>query len=373
MKKWPIKIIVLFLVSIFIFSCSEKEEEIKIGIILPLTGPGAAYGQQTWEGINLAHKIISKDSESDQKLILQVEDSQTLSSVGVSSAQKLVYQDNVKLIIGALASNITLAISPIAEREKVLLLSPGSSADSISYAGDYIFRIAPTDRYDGKFLAETIKNKYGIDFTAVIYLNNSFGRGLYDIFQKNYEKLGGQIILAEPFLQGENNFRITLEKIKNLRLNSLLLVANTIENIVVLRQIKELNINVQIFAPSTFNDPKILEEAGSLAEGVVFSAASFAGIKNQPNVEKFLEEFKMEYDRVPTTFSAYGYDALIILSHLIREHGMKVESIKKGLYSLKNYQGASGELSFDQNGDAQVQLSLFTVSENSFKVINTGR
>ena len=175
---------------VFSVGCAKNDDgEIKIGVILPLTGPGAPYGQAEREGIELAINQFNAGGvvNGKRKIRLIIEDSKTEPASGVSAINKLIQLDKVKVVIGDLASSVTLAMAPIAESHKVLLITPGASNPKISDAGDYIFRLYPSDDYQGKLLAKWASTK-GINQVGIIHINNDFGFGLKDKFKSDFER-----------------------------------------------------------------------------------------------------------------------------------------------------------------------------------------
>ena len=210
-------------------------------------------------------------------------------------------------------------------------------------------------------------NKYGIRTVSILYLNNDFGIGLKTNFESNFEKLGGKLLISEAINMGSNEIKAPVTKLMSANPDALLLIAASNENVNALKQIRQLGIKTRIFAPSSFNSPEIVQQAGDLAEGIIFSAASFDGIKDQENVRFFLKAFKLKYpEKEPTTFTAYGYDALKILINQIKIFGYNSTLVKNSLYNMAPFEGASGSTSFDENGDAKKQLTLFEVKKGLF-------
>ncbi len=163
MKSIQCKSAVLLIISIvvasfmvFSFGCAKKEEkEIKIGAILPLTGDAAQYGQSAKKGMELAVNEINERGGIDNKKIkLIIEDRQGQVKDGVAAFRKLITVEKVPIIIGELLSSITLAIAPLANENKVVILSPASTAPKITEAGDYIFRNVASDIVEGQIMAE---------------------------------------------------------------------------------------------------------------------------------------------------------------------------------------------------------------------------
>jgi branched-chain amino acid transport system substrate-binding protein len=373
MKKWVLFLVVglALALGISVLLKSRQKDALRIGVILPLTGPGAPYGNQVMEGINVAAaEAVAQGLVEKERLKLIVEDDKTETAQGVNAINKLISADGVRVVIGALASSVTLACAPVAEREKVLLLSPGSSSDLISEAGDYIFRIAPRDSYDGEFLARAMSRDFGVKSAAILHLDNDFGVGLMKSFVAAFEGNGGKVVMRESFPMGSSDFRTQITKLKTGTFDALLLIAAGNENVVALRQIREIGLKTQMFAPSTLNDPDLIRLAGESANGVIFSAASFDGIKNDPAVKAFFEAFSRAYrDKQPTTFTAYGYDSLMILLRAIKEKGYDSERIKTFLYSMPVFHGASGPTTFDAKGDALKELTLFRISDGKSQAL----
>jgi len=235
MKRSLYFILTLLLAFSFgIFGC-EKKEEIKIGVMTPLTGESAKYGQDIKRGYDLAtEEINEKGGIQGKKLLLIYEDDEGKPDKAVSAAQKLIQRDKVSVILGALWSSPTLAVAPIAEKNKVVLLSSGSSSPKITDAGDYIFRNEISEAYGAKESAKLYFNA-GFKKIATIYINNDYGIGVRDITKEIYEQLGGVVTTSEAFEQDEKDFRTQLLKIKETNPEAILIVSYK-EAILILKQ-----------------------------------------------------------------------------------------------------------------------------------------
>ncbi len=364
-------IILILIASLMVFSlgCAKKEEkEIKIGAILPLTGPGAPYGQAEREGMEIAVNEINKGGGiRGQRLALIIEDSKTEPATGVAAINKLIQVDKTKIVLGALASSVTLAIAPIAEENKIVLITPGSSNPKISEAGDYIFRLYPSDNYQGKILAGwALKNK--ISKVGVIYINNDFGVGLKEQFKKEIETNGGKIVIEEGYEQGGKDFRSQLAKIKAKEVDGIFIIAAGQENANILIQAKEMGVKKRFFAPDAFKDENILKVAGNASDGVVCSAPRFSLSENRIKVQEFLSKFKESYKKEPNVFAAYGYDAVSLIADLLGKYKYDSTELKNELYKVK-YEGVIGEIAFDKNGDLIPAMDFYVVKEGRFQLL----
>lgn len=360
-------IVVLALAIVLIVTQTKKEPGvIKIGVIIPLTGSSAKYGEDIKRGYDLAvEEINEKGGITGRKIKLIYEDDEGKPEKAVAAAQKLIQKEKVIAILGALWSSPTLAVAPIAEKAKVILLSSGSSSPKITYAGDYIFRNEISDAYGAEQSAILYFNA-GFKKIAIIYVNNDYGIGVRDVTIQSYKKLGGEVTTAEAFEQDEKDFRTQLLKIKRTNPDAILIVSYK-EAILILKQMKELGIKKQILGTPLFEDLEIIEKAGELAEGAIYTYyGTFDSKSEDKKIKEFVRKFKGKYGVEPEYYAPIGYDAVKILSLSIERGGLKPEQIKDALYHIKNFPGLSGTTSFDQNGDVEKPVILKIVRSGKF-------
>jgi branched-chain amino acid transport system substrate-binding protein len=186
---------IIILSLVILSGCVKKEEnEIRIGAILPLTGDAAEWGSNTKNGIDLAvDNINSGGGINGRKIKILYEDTQGMPQNGVAAIQKLINVEKLPTVIDDSMSSVTLAMAPIAENNKVVLLSVGATAPKISEAGKYIFRIWNSDDLEGKVSARFVYDDLKLKNAAILYINNDYGTGLDSVFKKAFEELGGKI------------------------------------------------------------------------------------------------------------------------------------------------------------------------------------
>ena len=166
----PIFLIMIIFSIVCIFSCSKKDEkEIKIGAVLPLSGSAGKYGESAKKGIDLAVKKINMDEGSNgRKIRIIYEDTQGIPQQGVAAIKKLITVDNVQVVIGAMASSVTLAIAPVVEKNEIVLISPASSNPNITHVGDYVFRNCVSDLYEGSSIAQVAAKDIQLHRVAIL-------------------------------------------------------------------------------------------------------------------------------------------------------------------------------------------------------------
>ncbi len=347
----PLVAILLAAILALPLACGKKEaQEIKIGAIGPLTGELASYGEWFKNSIDIAVDNLNlKGGVLGKRIRVVYEDSQADSRMGVTVARKLIDVDKVAALLGPVASGVTLAVAPIAEQNKIVLLSPISSNHRITDAGDYIFRIAPSDALQGKIVAEWTYNQLGYKTAAVLYVTNDYGDGLRQEFGRSYAALGGSVIGAEGSEQNATDFRSQLTKIAQVKPDFIFVAVYPKEAGRVAKQIKEMGVNIPIIGTDPFHDEQVLQIAGDAANGIRFTdVADVSG----PEFKSFATEYKLRYNSEANIVAAESYDGLNVLVLAIeRANSLESSKIRDALYSIQGYKGASGEISFDRNGD----------------------
>jgi len=359
---------VLLLIVFSLPACSKKQpesKEIKIGATLPLSGDAAIWGNNTKEGIDLAvEQVNSSGGVLGKKIVVVYEDTEALPQKGVSAYQKLVQVDKVTAIIDDSISSVTLAMAPLAQKDHVVILATGATAPKISDAGEYIFRIWNSDAYEGQVAAEYAFNTLGLRDIAILYINNDYGKGLDDVFSTQFKKLGGKIVSSQSFEQNSADMRSQLTKIQSTNPAGLYLVGYPKEIPVALVQAKELGITTKLIGTVAMQDPKLIENAREAAEGLMFP---YPKDPNGKEVEAFNASFKKKYGKAPGITSDVGYDAVkMIVKAIELSKGSSGDDIKKGLNMLKDFPGASGVMTFDENGDVHKPMGIKVIKNGEF-------
>ena len=350
-KKFLIGTIIALLLVVagigYYMTTPSVAETIKIGHIGPLTGFAASYGEQEKEAIDLAlAEINANGGINGDRLAAIHEDDQLDPTLATNALNKLIADDKVPAVIGELSSSVTLALAPIAERNKIVLISHLANSNKISSAGDYIFRIQATDALEAKYLVELASS---LNFTdcAILYINNDFGTDLEQSVNENFAKNGGTVTISEGYNPDATDFRTQLTKIQAKNPKVIFLLGYYNDMSLVLKQAKEIGIKSQFIADDSFNDPQILDLAGNAAEGVMFVSPPTGG----PKWDEFNQKIKSKYGSNATIWAAMAYDATNLLATAMKSNGTTSEAIKNGLYQIKDYPGVTGNITFDKNGD----------------------
>lgn len=338
-----------------------------MGALLPLTGDIAEYGKRCKAGIDLAVKQINERGGINGALLNVIyEDSRGIPRDGVTAFQKLVSVDKVKAVIGPVASSVALAVEPIATKNRVILFSPAASSPKLTGISEYFFRDWPSDVFEATVLAEFVHSKLGLRAIAILYVNNEYGIGLKSEFMRRFQELKGTVPIVESYEQGASDFRSQLTKIKAAEPNAVYLAGYHREMAAATKQIRELGMSMQILGDGDYGVQELLKIAGSAAEGAIFSIPEYDPTRGGESMRLFAESFRKEYGSEPSIFEANAYDAVMLLAVAIAKVGVSTDRIADHLASIKNYDGASGTISFGPDREVVKPVSIKVVRDGAF-------
>jgi branched-chain amino acid transport system substrate-binding protein len=364
-------IIAAIMISLFVIAgCAQitgqavHSDTIKIGAVLPMTGKSAQYGIWIQEGLELAKgQINAEGGIKGKQLEIIYEDDQCDAKLASTAMQKLVDQDKVPVVYGSWCSSSVLAQAPIAEESQTVLVGEAISP-KIRDAGDFVFRMQPDARYYIKELVPFVCKELGIKKVAILYINNDFGVDQADVFQTEFEKLGGEITAKEAFEQGAADFKTELTKIKFSGAEAVFAPGYT-ELAVILKQAKELGMETQFFASVPFENPDIVHAAGNAAEGVIYPH-HFDPEAEYLLTKQYQEGYQEKYGEKSEGFAALAYDGMRIISTAMQECGEDSVCIKEELYKVNDFPGVTGPTTFDEHGDVIKPIVIKTVKNQEF-------
>lgn len=333
-------------------SQQTSSEKVKIGYMGPLSGDAASYGIGVQRGIELAQ------AQSNAPIELITEDSQCDPTESVNVITKLITVDGVQAIIGELCSGATLAAAPIAEENGVVLISPASTSPEVSEAGEYIFRTVPSDAEQGKFAAELAYDD-GHKKIASLYSNEAYGTGYSEVLVAEFTQLGGQVVANEAFERGATDLRSQLTKIRGAEPDAIFIITNSPDSAsAALKQIAELGIDATLYGAEGLASPQVIQGAQGGAEGMFITSVSSGG-------EDFKQNHISSFGEEPGPFAAQGYDAYMVLANAVSAGATDGQSIRTHLHAME-YEGASGTIIFNAQGDVSGNYDILRVEKSEF-------
>mgnify|MGYP001562816432 CR=1 FL=1 len=377
-------LILLLVCAIFILSCVQNSlggaithlpdsfnGSYKIGVMLALTGDAATYGLPEQQAIKIAIDEINFNGGVNGKSLLVVyEDGKCNPKDGNAAAQKLINIDKVKVIIGGSCSGETLGAAPIAEANKVILISPSSTSPDITNAGDFIFRVAPSDAKAGIVAADYAFNKLRARKAALITESADYPQGLRRVFKENFIKLGGKIASDETYNPEDTDFRTQITKAKASNPDIIYIVPQAPpKGVLLIKQIKEAGLKQQLLTAEVLIGRNVIEENAGDIEGLIGVEQEFD--ETNPKASALFAKYKkITGEKAPfPTYMAGAYDIVYLIADAVRINGYESERVMNYLYSVKSYKGALGNITIDSYGDPIMDFSVKKVKNGQLVIL----
>jgi neutral amino acid transport system substrate-binding protein len=375
---------------------AEQAAAAKIGTLLPLTGDLAAYGGPMEDGARLAIKQVNENGGvlgSDLTLVTM--DSGTSTTIANEAMNHLATIEKVPAVIGAAGSSVSMAIINIAISNKIVQISPSNTGpDFTTYPDDgFYWRTVPSDALQGKAMAKLAKES-GYATASTIVINNDYGVGFEKVFKEEFEKLGGTVVDRVKYESTAATFDSEVDKVSANDPDVIVLVGYPDTGSIILKAAYEkgaMDTSEWLLSEGMRTD-ELAEKVGKDAEGK-YIVAGFTGTTPDPRAAGpayavFAAAYEAEYGREPATFSSNTYDAAAIIALAIEKAGRadgtairdvipdvanapgeEVSDIGTALALIRNgteinYQGASGEITFDSVGDVFGEYCTWQITDD---------
>lgn len=365
------KSLALGILSLTLPSASAyAEDTVKIGVIQPLTGSVAYNGTTDVNGIKLAlGEINARGGVLGKKVELVIEDGQCKPANTVNAGEKLTQRDKVVALIGAFCSSATAAIMPVAQSAKVPLVTGVSSAANLTEKGNtWFFRATETDALLAKSFARILVNQLKLKKVAYIGVNDDFGRGGVEEFEKQMSALGATTVLKEYFEHGTSDYYTLLTKLKASGADGAFVAAETQDGSTFVKQKAELGLSTKVFGVGSWATADFMQLAGPAANGI-YAAVPYASTMRTPKNEAFVKAYQDQYKAAPGKYSAAGYNTLnIVVDAIARAQSTDPDKVREALLRT-DYEGPNGHFRFDEKGQATGFTVVLVQLENGVPVV----
>ena len=346
---------------------------IKIGVNETMTGWGAAYGDMTWKGIQLAHKTKPEVLGIPVELVLV--DNKSEKSEAALAAQRLVEVEKVAAVLGVNSSSMSMAQNEVLEAAKVPSMATAATNPLVTQGKQYAFRACFIDPFQGKAAAKFATEELGAK-TAVLLVDIAldYPVGLANYFRSNFIEMTGDeksILSYQSFQTGDRDFTAQLTQIKSLAPDIVFAPNEYAELGAILQQAKQLGITAKFLAGDSADVPELVQIAGENAEGFMYTAQFHPDAFTHPEAGVFTEAFRAEYNIDPETFSVTGYDGYMLLLDAIERAGsVDPEKIREALLTT-SFTGARGltEFDADHNGILAVPVIEIVGGKKTFRYL----
>lgn len=329
---------------------------IRVGVNYELTGNNATYGTNLNDGLQMAiEEINQQGGVLGKKIESVILDNKSDATESANVSTRLATRENVIALLGPATSGATKAAIPAAMDNKIPLISASATADDVTLNADgsvkeYVFKTCFNDSFQGVMMAQFGYNELGLKKAAVLADTTSdYAQGLSKAFQETFTELGGEVLSVEAYAAGDTDFRAVLTNLKGKNPEFLYVPGYYEEVGLIIRQARELGLDVPILGGDGYESPKLLELAGKDALNQVYYSSHYSPMDDSEIVAAFKEKFRAKFNKEPDAFNALGYDLGYLLADALERAGeTDSEKLKVALQETEGFVGVTGTLTIDQ-------------------------
>jgi branched-chain amino acid transport system substrate-binding protein len=376
---------VMVVAAILVAGCKKEApagaavaaDKILIGHVSSMTGEAATFGESIDKGVRLAlADVNAKGGVRGRQVALKTYDDQGKAEESAVAATRLITQDKVTLLLGAVISSGSLAVAPIADNAKVPMITASSTNPRVTKDGDktrpYVFRVCFIDPFQGTVLAKFARENLKVARVAILRdVGSDYSVGLADFFSRKLTELGGTIVSDLSYKAGDQDFKAQLTAIKS-KAPELLYVPGYYTDVALIgRQARELGIKAPLAGGDGWDSAKLFEIAQGALDGSYFSN-HYSQENPAPVVQAFVAKYKETYGTAPDAFSALGYDAArVAIDAIGRAKDLTGPAIRDAIEQTSGFEGVTGTITLDANHNPVKSSVILTIEKNQQKFAAT--
>lgn len=329
-----------------------------------------SYGVMGKRGIDLAvEEINAQGGVRGRPLDVVAEDDSSDGARAVRVASRFLADPDIIGVIGHLESGTSVAAAPIYD-QGIAAISSTATSPSLSGISPWVFRVISSDSMNGRDIAAHAR-RAGLQRAAVLYENNSYGRGLSDAFIRHF---AGQVVASDPIASDStSDLEPNLAWIRQHKPDIVFVAGTAASGIAVLREARRLGLTATFMGGDGWSG---VVSSGSLAEGVLV-ATPFAVEDPRDEVRQFTQSFRKRYGADPDQNAALAYDATKLLARAIEEAGTSRQAVRDWLANNlagSPFQGVTGSIQFTPSGDVVGKSVVITrIRNGAFHVEGAAR
>jgi branched-chain amino acid transport system substrate-binding protein len=327
----------------------------------------------------LVEDLNQKGGVGGRKLKLVVKDTAGDPAKALSFAKQLIEEEQVFAIIGPPTSGETMAVKPVAQEAKTLLLSCAAAEAIVNPVAPWVFKTAQKDSHAIVKLFQQMK-KMGISKIGLLSSNTGFGKAGKEQIAKLAPEHGIQIVADEVYDKAATDLTAEVTKVKAGNIQAILNWSIEPAQAIVIKNARQVGFAGPIFQSHGFANIQYVKAAGAAAEGVIFPASRIVVAEALPAshpqravLVSYKKAYEAKYSEDASAFGGYAHDALGILVKAIAEVGADREKVRAAVEGMKGFVGTAGVFNFapaDHNGLDVEAFEMVTVKDGKFVLLS---
>lgn len=344
-------------------------DEVRIGVVLSLSGSLSPVGRDCLNGLELA--VEQQNQTAPRKVKLIVLDDKGDSIETANSMTQLIEVQKVSGLIGTVASTNTLAAAKVAQESRVPLLVPVSTNPAITKTGDYITRVCFNDAFQGRAMASFARNQLHLSRAAIVTDKSSdYSLGLAQSFHGAFTALGGQVVGEVSYTTGDSDYSAVVAAVKSAGPDVIFIPGYFVEVGAMLKQSAGSWDGITKLGGDGWENPKLIELAGPTVYGSFMCSHFAVEDATNPTAQRFVAEYRKKYGTVPGATPCLGYDTGLVLCDAVRrvQGPVTPEKLNAAIRSTQGLAGASGTIGFTAEREVTTDAVILEITRDGFKL-----
>ena len=369
-----IKSIVVCVLLVFALTVPAlaQGDVIKIGLISSLTGSVSTYGQSVRNAVTMAvDDINASGGILGRQISLIILDDKGDGTAAAQAARRLIDRENIALILGPVITPSVMAVAPICQAAGVPMLTPTGTGDQITTVGDFIFRGAYKDSFQGRIMAQFAAENLGLKEAAIIYdVANDYSVGLRNAFKTTFEELGGKIIAEESYSTGDTDFSAQLTSLAMRNPQALFIPDYYSTAGPILMQARLMGMDAVMLGVDGWDSPDLSALAGGFEEGG-YIVNHYSGDVDSPVTQGFIAQYTAAFGQAPDALAALAYDGVMIVTKALEAAGSTdPEALKQALGTVEAIEGATGTIKMDPEGTPIKSAVILKITNGKWELVD---
>ncbi|MBE97376.1 ABC transporter substrate-binding protein [Marinobacter sp.] len=348
-------------------------DDISIGAVFPLSGPNATYGDIFMSGADLAAEHVNEDGLLSGDLNILYEDSQALPQQGVVAMNKLVNVEGVPYTLSAF-TGVSKAISTLAQRSQTVAVNGGGVGPDLAKLGDYFWNVIPLANNEVGALARYAVNDLGHKRFTLVYVDDPLGESILNELEKTLPPLGAELVESHSIAASAQQFSGVAARVRSDNPDVVYVASYGSQQLQIVKQLRDNGVKAQIASYSAFSVPELQEQEE--AQGALFTTQSIEWDSNDSVTKRFVDDYRAEHDKNPTSYIANYYNAVrvfALLAQALEAQGKEITgaNLLAQRKATATFKLVGGEVSFQENGTLLAPIQVLEVDgSGSGKVVS---
>jgi branched-chain amino acid transport system substrate-binding protein len=342
----------------------------KIGALFSVTGPPSFLGEPERNTAKMVvDEINAKGGINGTKLELVVYDTQGDATKAVQAANRLIKEDKVVAIIGPSTTGESMAVIPVAEKERVPLISCAAGSKITDPVKKWVFKTAQNDGLAVAKIFEHL-NRKKINKVAILTVSDGFGSSGREQLKANAARFGIQIVVDDTYGPKDTDMTSQLTKIRGSQAQAIICWGTNPGPAVIAKNVKQLGIKLPLYMSHGVSSKKFIELAGDASQGIILPSGRVIVSDVLPSSDKqkksliaFVKDYQNHYKAEGDHFGGHAWDAVMLLKGAIERGGRTPATIRDQLEKTRNFPGIGGVFTYTTADHAGLTKDAFVLVE----------